>query len=235
MFQKALAATIARELRIATTTVELTHRRLLETERISGKGTRAKSSPRVNAKDTARTIIALLMSEQPIEAPAALDRVLGLVAIVGDREQELVAALELTITELMDQGDLGDVVGFTLTLGRPWPIAAIEMTFADGSERLVEFHHRLARWADANSRLAELEQRWGYRPGANRWATIGLPELTRIADAMVGRTREQRPSLADVFASGMKLPSGGTALVMARASSGPPAPAKRAPRARKPT
>ena len=124
----------------------------------------------------------------------------------------------------MDQGHLGDVVEFKLTVGRPWPVGAVEMAFADGSERLVEFHHRLARWADANSQLAELEQRWGYRPGANRWATIGLPELTRIADAMVGRTREQRPSLADVFASGMKLPSGGTALVMARASTGPPKP-----------
>ena len=144
MFQKALAATIARELRIAATTVELTHRRLLETERISGKGTRAKSSPRVNARDTARTIIALLMSEQPIETPTALDLALGLVAIVGDREQELVAALELTITELMDQGHLGDVVEFKLTVGRPWPVGAVEMAFADGSERLVEFHHRLA-------------------------------------------------------------------------------------------
>ena len=221
MFQKALAATIARELRIATTTVEQTHRRLLETGRISGKGTRAKSSPRVNARDTARTIIALLMSEQPIETPTALDRASGLVAIVGDREQELVAALELTLTELMDQGHLGDVVDFKLTVGRPWPIGAIEMTFADGGERLVEFHHRDALGPNAESRLAALEQRWGYRPGANRWATIGLAELTAIADVMVGRTRQQRPSLADMFATGMRLPSGGTALVMARAGGAP--------------
>ena len=231
MFQKALAATIARELRIATTTVELTHRRLLETERISGKGTRAKSSPRVNARDTARTIIALLLSEQPIEAPTALDRALGLVAIVGDREQDLVDALELTITELMDQGHLGDVLDFKLTVGRPWPIAAVEMKFADGSDRLIEFHHRLARGPDAASRLAELERAWGYQPGANRWSTVGLTELTRISDAMVGRQRE-RPSLADMFALGMKLPSGGAAMVMARATSGPPSP-KGAPRARR--
>ena len=43
--------------------------------------------------------------------------------------------------------------------------------------RLVEFHHRLARGPDANSRLAELEARWGYKAGSNRWATIGLDEL----------------------------------------------------------
>ena len=218
MFQKALAATIARELRIATTTAELTHRRLLETERISGKGMRAKSAPRVNAKDTARTITALLMSEVPIEAPAALDLALEL---VDDRGRELVATLELTLTELMDQGDLGEVTDFRLTAGRPWPRAAIEMMFADGSDCLVEFHHRDALGPNAESRLAALEQRWGYRPGANRWATIGLAELTAIADVMVGRTRQQRPSLADMFATGMRLPSGGTALVMARAGGAP--------------
>ena len=130
MFQKALAATIARELRIATTTAEQTHRRLW---RLSESAARARA-PILAASMPGyrRTITALLMSELPIEAPAALDRASGL-CLVDDRGRELVATLELTLTELMDQGHLGDVIDFRLTVG-PWPIGAIEMTFADGSD-----------------------------------------------------------------------------------------------------
>ena len=217
MYQKALCSTVARALQIAPTKVEWVHRRLMEAGLISGKGRTGRGAPLANVRDTARLILTLLSCEQPIEATGALERALGLVALVGDREQELVEALELTLTELMDQGDLGEADDFKLTIGRPWPIAAIEMDFADGSRSLIEFHHRLARGPDAN----------------NRWATIGLAELTAVADVMVGRQREQRRSVVELFAAYAKLPPGSAPMVFARARSGPPAPAKGAPRARR--
>ena len=232
MYQKAICSTVARVLQLAPTKVEVVHRRLMEAGLIGGKGRRGHLAPLVNVHDTARLIVTLLSCEQPIDAPGALERALGLVAIVGDREQELVAALELTLTELADIGDLGDVSDFKCTIGRPWPIAAIEMGYADGSRSLVEFHHRLARGAGASSRLAELEATWGYQAGSNRWATLGLEELTVIADAMVGRQREQRHSVAELFEAYARLPPGSAPMVFARARTGPPVPAKGARRGR---
>ena len=233
MKQKALCPTVARALQLPPAKVEWVHRLLMQAGLISGKGRPGHGATLVNVHDTARLILALLSFDQPVDATAALERSLGLVALVGDREQELVAALEVTLTELMDVGDLGEVEDFKLTVGRPWPIAAIEMGYRDGTRSLVEFHHRLARGPDASSRLAELEARWGYSAGSNRWATLGLEELTLIADTMVGRQREQRRSVAELFAAYAKLPPGSTPMVFARAMTGPPSPAEGGKRARR--
>ena len=200
MHQRSMVPVLARVLQRPEPHQRYIHRHLVEAGLIAGLGCGGRSAPRVNTRDTARTLVASLGCERPPDAPEALRRALELVAVVGDREQGLVELVEMILDEIVERGQLGEVADLLLHVGYPWPMAVIEMTFADGRKRVVEFHRRDAHGPDTPERRAALAGTFGGRPGegAGRWASVGLAGLTAVADAIAGRTRRPRPVLADL-------------------------------------
>ena len=248
MFQREINPTLAGVVGRKRSHVEVVYRRLREGGQISGTGSKGGgASPRANVTDTAVMLVALASIEQPIEALEALNRARCMIG-KGEPPLEVVGVVTHILRELVERGSLNGITDLTLWLGRPWPRGALQLKLDDGGTATVEFNHVDAIGPDADSRRDELERKWGYVPGTggNRWTAVHLADFMRLADAIANRTREEHPapSVAEMFAAFARMPPelpGMDALarlpagfgVFARAPSSPPAPAGKAPSARR--
>jgi len=188
-----LLPALARATGRAEPTVREAVRQLRVRGRIPGAGQPGRGAPEATLEDVARVILALLSGEKPLAAPDDLDRSMGLVE-VGDTRGNLLAALNVTLEELVTHGRIDGVEACKLSVSRPWPTAVMKFWYHDGTDKVFLFHHRDARKtgdAEADERKLEvLIQKWGDGRDCV-WGAIELPDLRLIANAFAGRLTEE--------------------------------------------